>query len=62
MSILTVVGLGFRHAPEIVQKVLSCFEQMPKIFEVKDHSIVMSVSPDDEKILLNKIHSVFFPS
>jgi len=60
LAILTVVGVGFRHAPEIVRRVLSCFEVMPRIFEIKDHAIVLSVAPDQEQIYLNKLHNLFF--
>lgn len=60
LSMITVVGVGFRHAPEIVHKVLECFDVMPKVFEVKDHFILISVSAEDENRYVNKLHNTFF--
>jgi aspartokinase len=57
---ITVVGVGFRHAPEIVQKTLTVFDSMPKIFEVKDHFILISVASDEETKYVNKLHNTFF--
>ncbi len=60
ISIITVVGIGFRHAPEIVRRVLSCFDALPKIFEVKDHCLILSVDPEKETLFVNKLHDLFF--
>jgi aspartate kinase len=60
LSMITVVGVGFRHAPEIVQKTLTVFDSMPKIFEVKDHFILISVASDEETEYVNKLHNTFF--
>ena len=61
LAVVTIVGVGFRQAPEIVQKALSVFgEDLPQIFEVKDHSIVMTVSPEKEQVILQKLHTLFF--
>ncbi len=61
LCIVTLVGLGFRHAPHIVQKVLGLFVQMPKVFEVKDNAIVMSVTDEQSTDFINTLHDVFFP-
>lgn len=59
-SLITIVGVGFKQAPEIVEKVLSCFGEVPRVFEVKEHSILLSVAPEREVEYVRKLHSIFF--
>lgn len=62
LSIISIVGVGLRQSPELSQQLLNLLSEMPKIFEIKDTSILISVNSNEEHEVLNKLHQTFFPA
>ncbi len=62
LAIISIVGVGLRQNPELSQQLLDLVPEMPKIFEIKDTSIILSVNTAEEHSVLNKLHHVFFPA
>ncbi|MBI2602248.1 MAG: aspartate kinase [Deltaproteobacteria bacterium] len=56
MATLSIVGSGFRQAPEILDKLWSVLPEAPVLFEVQDTSINLLVHGDKEEQYLNLVH------